>query len=518
MNKEKMSVNQWLTVILLLASIQASTAQGNAVKFPAADVRADLEYLYEALENAHYNFYAYVSKRSYDKAYSAMYKSIGIDSLSLLETTKLFQKLTATGNVGHSEVVFPAQPYIAFAQDGGNVFPLELAFEDGMGYVRKSYTENPNVRAGDQVLSIDGQPIESIQKAIYPYLSAERPYFKNAKLEFWSFPRLYWSVFGAREDFKVKTKSAGGRTATHNLEGIPVMQYETARGGEILNNERSLKYFDAVAYLRPGPFSSSEAGGEGRFRAFVDSVFTAINSKGTESLVIDLRNHAGGHNAYSDYLISYFADRPFRWYASFHLKTSKVLKAQTRLHATGAETDNYTKAILRHRDGEIFAYDQPPQEPAPAAKRYKGKVYVLVNRQTYSMAAVSAALIQDYGFAEIVGEETGDVPTLYASQFSFPLPQTGIVVKVPKGYIVRPNGDEKLAGVKPDHWVKDHKLFSLTDVPGEHSRPYATLARTALCLPPAITAPAPPIGFHDRATTRIPHKHSSLLPACFMLT
>ena len=453
-----MRINQRLTIILFLATFQVSLAQENVVKFPASDVQADLQYLYKNLEDAHYNLHAFVSKVKYDKVYRHIYKSIDKDSLSLLETTKLFQKLAATGNVGHCEVDFPVQPYIAFAQKGGKVFPLELAFEDGVAYVRKSYTSNSNVTVGGQILSIDGKAIKSIQEAIHPYLSAERAYFKNAKLEFWSFPRLYWSTFGEKHAFEVKLKGAGGRIGTHSIEAIPVMEYETERGGEILSSEPSSRYFGAIAYLNPGPFSSSQADGEERFKAFIDSVFTDMNSKNVNSLIVDLRNNSGGHNTYSDYLISYFASKPFRWYSTFQLKTSKVLKEQTRSSTPEKEINDYTKAILSHQDGEVFAYEQPIQNPAPETKRFKGKVYALVNRQTYSMAALSAALIQDYGFAEIVGEETGDVPTLYASQFSFPLPRTGIIVKVPKGYIVRPNGSEALSGVKPDHRVRDHLL------------------------------------------------------------
>lgn len=453
-----MKLNRWVVVALLFTATKISLAQENVVKFSAPDVKADLECLYKTLEDAQYNLYAYVSKSKYDKAYQAIYKSINKDSLSLLETTKLFQKLAATGNVGHSEIDFPVQSYIAFAQSGGAVFPLELAFEDGKAFVRKSYTGTSNVAIGDQVLSIDGQSITSIQKMIHPYLSAERPYFKNAKLEFWSLPRLYWSVFGEKETFRVELKRANGVTETSNLEAIAVMEYETKRGGEILSTEPSLKYFGAVAYLNPGPFSSAEADGEERFKAFIDSAFADINSKNIEGLVIDLRNNSGGHNAYSDHLISYFADKPFRWYASFKLKTSKILKEQTRRNTPETELDDYAKAILNHKNGEVFAYDQPIQNPAPEAKRFKGRVYVLVNRQTYSMAAVSAALIQDYGFAKIVGEETGDVPTLYASQFSFTLPKTGVTVKVPKGYIIRPNGNEALSGVKPDFIIRDHLL------------------------------------------------------------
>ena len=307
-----MSLRKWLPLILFLASVQASPGQKIEVKFPAEAVQADLKYMYKTLEEAHYNLYAYVSKQKYDKVYKNILHSVDKDSLSLLETTKLFQKLAATGNTGHSEVDFPVQPYIAFAQNGGKVFPLELAFEDDAAYVRKNYTGNTSIAAGDQLVSIDGKTIKSIQKAIHPYLSAERPYFKNAKLEFWSFPRLYWSVFGEKAMFKIKFKKADGSTVTQTIGAIPVMDYETLRGGEIVSSKPSFNYAGTIAYLNPGPFSSSEADGEAKFKSFIDSVFTDINANNTQHLIIDLRNNAGGHNAYSDFLISCFADKPFK--------------------------------------------------------------------------------------------------------------------------------------------------------------------------------------------------------------
>jgi hypothetical protein len=57
-----------------------------------------------------------------------------------------------------------------------------------------------------------------------------------------------------------------------------------------------------------------------------------------------------------------------------------------------------------------------------------------------------------------VGEETGDYPTLYASQFQYALPNTGITVKIAKGYIVRVSGSEAEQGVKPDIVIRDHLL------------------------------------------------------------
>src|SRR5690606_30187641 len=130
------------------------------------------------------------------KAYQDMHKGIKQDSLSLLEVTKLFQKFTAIGNVGHSEVDFAATSYIAYAKKDGTLFPLELAFENGTAYVRKNFSGNKGVKPGDEMININTVPIKQLRERIHLYLSAERPYFKDAKIEFLSFPRLYWSVFG----------------------------------------------------------------------------------------------------------------------------------------------------------------------------------------------------------------------------------------------------------------------------------------------------------------------------------
>ncbi|MEJ2006459.1 MAG: S41 family peptidase [Cyclobacteriaceae bacterium] len=60
----------------------------------------------------------------------------------------------------------------------------------------------------------------------------------------------------------------------------------------------------------------------------------------------------------------------------------------------------------------MYATALEPYQPQPEDKRFKGKVYVLINRLSHSMAAVTAAQIQDYDFGILVGEETGDYPPL----------------------------------------------------------------------------------------------------------
>ncbi|EMR01171.1 hypothetical protein [Cesiribacter andamanensis] len=133
-----------LLLLLLVHGATPLLAQQQEVRYSAADVKADLASLYQGLEQAHFNLYAFTPKRSYQRAFRQFNKAIGSDSLSLLETHKLFQRFTALGRVGHSELDFPAQAYIAYAMEGGRLIPLELAFEGEKVYIRKTLPAMPH--------------------------------------------------------------------------------------------------------------------------------------------------------------------------------------------------------------------------------------------------------------------------------------------------------------------------------------------------------------------------------------
>lgn len=443
-------------LLLIVLFLSKNGFAQNKPKLFSQSVKEDLDYLYKSLQSTHYNLFAVQSKESYDSLYNQLKLSIPIDSLTVLQTVTHFQKLVSFANTGHCEIDFPAQSYIDYAYNGGTVFPLELAFENTKAFVRKNFSTDLQIQIGDELLAIDGMQINEVLQQLYPFVSAERIYFKKAKIEFTSFPRLLFQLNGKKDSWMIQTKNKDNQISKLDVKAVSAIDYETNRNGEVVNPQKKFQLYGDIAYLNTGQFGSNEAYGEIVFKKYIDSTFLVIKEKNIKHLIIDLRNNPGGHNAYSDFLISYFAHKPFKWYSEFSVKTSKILKEQILLQAD--TTDEYSRAILSNTDGKIFNYDFPKYTPIENSRRFKGKVYVLINRQTYSMAAVSAALIQDYKFGKIVGEETGDVPTLYASQFSYTLPQTGIVVKAPKSYIVRVNGSKKLEGLKPDIYIQDHLL------------------------------------------------------------
>lgn len=436
--------------VIILALLFALPGFGQK-KFSKQEVVDDLHFLRESLEEAHYNLYAYVTKAAFNENFEKVKESITKDSLSVLEITSLFQTVVSKANNGHTEISFPGVAYSEYAYSGGTLFPLEIAFEDGKAFIRKNWSNNAELKTGAEIISINSQSIDEILQKIYPLLSAERRYFKLAKIELISFPRLFWQSYGEQKNFEVEIKR-DGNVQKYQIKSVSLIDGYEMKRDEIFSEKRELKFFEQFAYLKPGNFG----GNEQQYRRFIDSSFLEISRKNLPNLIIDLRNNLGGDDSFSDYLVSYIADRPFRWNAEFTLKTSAILKAHVREHYD--TTNHYWQSVLAHEDGSVYFYEFAEYEPQPKGKRYSGKVYALVNRQTHSQSAVTAAQIQDYGFASIAGEETGDFPSLYVSQYAYALPHTGIDVKVAKGYIIRVNGSKKPEGVIPDIHIKDHLL------------------------------------------------------------
>ncbi|MCC2618291.1 hypothetical protein LJ739_18690 [Aestuariibacter halophilus] len=438
---------------LLCATLLAVTCRADAddKTYTHKQVVDDFEVLYQSLIDTHYNPYAYITEAALKNKYLTLKQQLTAQSYPPLAAINVFQQLVASLNNGHTEIDFPAGPYVDYAEAGGTLFPLELVFEKGAAYVRADYSDNPKIAIGAELIAINGVPIADILQQIYPLISAERTYFKNAKLEVYTFPRYYWYAFGRQDNFTVSVRTENG-LQSHQLTAIPVIDGFEAKKDEILRAQQELTFYPRAAYLNPGHFSGKLA----QYQQFVDQAFQQINAAQVDNLIIDLRNNSGGDDAFSDYLVAYLADKPFKWHAEFHLRSSALLKRDTEQKRD--LTNPYWRSIMTHEDGARYAFEFEPYTPVPEQQRYTGNVYVLVNRQSHSQASVTAAQIQDHGWGVVVGEETGDYPTLYASQFQYPLPNTGITVKIAKGYIVRVSGSEQQQGVVPDIAINDHLL------------------------------------------------------------
>ena len=450
-------------IALVAAGFMAAAAKADSPSTPttpplltAEQARQDLDTLERSLRSAHYDLYVYLPREQYDAAFRQVRARLN-KPMASLDLVREFQPLVALGRIGHARIEFPVGAYIAAAQNGGTILPFDIRTQEDRVFVTHSYLPGSNIAPGAELLTLGGMPAKKLVDQVSRFVSGERPYMVSAQLERF-FPRWLWLMRGDIRDMDVRGIGVDGTPFTARINGLPIGEAEAQKSGwtEALS-AREVRIIDAkTAYLRPGPFYHDGGGDSmdvGPFRQFIDAAFAKILEAGSTRLIVDLRSNPGGDNSFSDVMVAWFADRPFRFSDDFSIKASPEIREQFRQTLAGTRDDTnivrrMANLIAQRKDGERVRVEL--ENTAPHPRRFTGQVYVLVDRHSYSNATSVAAMIQDYGFGTIVGEETADLPTSYASSAQFALPHSGISVTYPKGYFVRPNKDKSLRGVVPD--------------------------------------------------------------------
>ncbi|MEM7217837.1 MAG: S41 family peptidase [Pseudomonadota bacterium] len=433
-----------------------------------AALEADLLALYRGLQAAHYDLYADRSADEYDAEFAASRAAIR-ESQSRLDAWRLLQRFTAFGNIAHANIAFPAKAYGAFRAAGGRTLPIYPRIDAGRIYVRENYSSVRRISAGDEILSIDGEPAGLWLERTASYLSADTPRIAHSLLE-GRFPAYLWLVVGDRSRFTLRVRSPGSRRVRRVRVGA-LTGSELEAAIESAPKQFELDYTERVArmqapgiaYLRPGPFYNAEQQQQlwdsAAFESFIDDAFADFQRAAAHTLIIDLRTNPGGDNSFSDHLVAYLADRPFRFASRFVVRSSAQAEAANRARLdAGADlasvSARYAAAYAKTPHGQTFDFEIPwgrPRTGKNAVDRPFGdRVYALIDRNSYSNAVNVAAILQDYGWAIIAGEPTTDYATTLGAMERFTLPNTGFSVGFPKALIVRPSGDERRGGVVPD--------------------------------------------------------------------
>src|SRR4029079_10967524 len=161
---------------------------------------------------------------------------------------------------------------------------------------------------------------------------------------------------------------------------------------------------------------------------------------------------------FSDIMLAWFATKPFKFASSCKIRVSREAIASNarRLKVSPGNSQDishqFAALYAGARPGDIVSF--PVQETAPRPEpRFNGKVYLLMNRNSYSNCVAVAATVQDYGFGTVIGEETADLAATYGAMETFTLAQSGLDVGFPKAHIVRPNGNETARGAVPDRVI-----------------------------------------------------------------
>ncbi|MEM6638786.1 MAG: S41 family peptidase [Pseudomonadota bacterium] len=461
----------FLLALLALAPIRTVAADSDLV--PVKALRADFISLYEQLQSAHADLYAQRAKAEYDARFEAELAAL-TSPMTRFDATLLFQRFTAFGNVGHARIEFPEAEFAAFRDGGGRTFPIYPRIVAGVAYVGTDRSGLDEIREGDRIVGIGDVAMATWLDRTAELISADTDYIAHSLLEF-TFPKYLWALHGERDAVRLRLERDGRAFnvdvpfTTREAQSIAAQSAPDAFSLDT-NTCRFEIMDNGIAYLRPGPFYNVEnperAWDTSAFVSFIDRSFEEILDYGADRLIIDLRQNPGGDNSFSDPMLAWIADEPFRFYKHFLIRSSDQAAAANAARltrdpdgATGVSVA-FAKEYERVPRGEVFPFELAYATPREG-RRFEGQVYALVNRHSYSNAVNVAAIIQDYDMGIVVGEKTADMATTYGAMEHFTLANTGLRVGFPKAHIIRPSGDEKPDGVTPD-WVIESPILPTT--------------------------------------------------------
>ncbi len=436
-----------------------------SVVYSAEAVREDLVFLYETLQVSTYDLFLNTSKADYDSAFKIAMGSI-TGPMTYLEVNRLFKPFVVLAGFVHCTLDFPSEVYRQFNQNGGRRIPFKIGFFGEKVLLTANWSDNKQIEAGDEILAIDGIDIHQLLEKIYTYKQGESEYVKRTLLETGSLMDNWWYVFGDFSSGTVRIKKPGGEQIDTEVEGLTLEQYEertqAMQSPTFMKSGRAFEFIGDVAYLRPGIFlntesldiSSQDAFNNEAFLEFINSAFVEIAKRKPQYLILDLRGNYGGDNSFSDPMIAYFADKPFRITSKFSVRTSQVTKSFWK-DVDIPELADMKQKVMTLEDGTRFEVELNTTQPRTDDLAFKGEVIALIDRFSFSNTTSVAAIVQDYNFGILVGEETADTPSSCGAVHTFKLPNTKMGVMFPKACMVRPSGDPSLRGVVPDHKVSD---------------------------------------------------------------
>lgn len=448
--------------LLLVLPPAPSSASEPEVRWSPEEIRSEFDQLYDILSASHYDMFANRSRSAYDAMFERM--RAGFERpMSRGEIQQAFQRFVAYGNVAHARIDPPMADWETFRSSDGKAFPMFLRVVEGRVFV-DDFMGDIDLRIGDEVLEVDGTPALEWLAPLRAHLSADNDYLAYTMMEN-RLPILVWQEWGEAESYDLTLRRGGDGPFTTVAPALTREAFQAApaerppRFTLDWNTREARMLREGLAYLRPGPFYDNRPEAEhpwnpDAFHAFVDEAFESFIDAGAKRVLIDLRNNPGGGNAFSDHLVAWFADEPFRFSEKFEIKVSQAAIASNRerLEAQDDEdsiSNQLAAAYADHSPGDSIDFPVELVQPRDS-RRFEGDVFMLIDRHSYSNAVSVAAIGQDYGFATVLGEPTADLANTYGAMEHFTLSRTGIRVGFPKARILRPSRDPGADAVEPD--------------------------------------------------------------------
>lgn len=394
----------WGLFLMSLGLIACDSSSGNETlstdkqytftQYPREATRSGIELIYNRFKQRHFDPFHAHRELDWEALVSRQMASLP-DSMNAMEYYLHCLPVFNLLRDAHSFLLFPFDYSREFAAQGGTFIPIEADIRDGVLYVKNDLS-GQGIPPYSLIHSVGGVPAKKIVEDLSQMLNNER---QEAEEDYMAhfFPHMLFPLYGLDSSFSVAYTDPDGRKQKIELAGISPDSFPRP----YIPDFRFYTSGDSL-----GIMDINRCENKAGFAAFCDSVFRELKEQGIDHLVIDVRDNPGGSTYHGDTLFTYLTDKPFSQYG-------KVQWAERIISITE------TKVIM-HENQAVEAIARAN------SLRFKGKVYMLCNRFTFSSAAMMAATFQCYNMGFLIGEETGGHEVFFDEPEVLEVPSTSL--------------------------------------------------------------------------------------------
>ena len=455
----------------LVVNSQDKTENGDKKLFTHEEVHEDYLIFRKTLETTYPSLYRFTDSLNITKYLDDQLELLD-RSMTELEFYKIIVLTCSRINDEHI-IPTPSKIYYQSLRNSNHYFPFSLKIIDRRLFIFKSFNLQDKLPIGSEVLSINGHSVEEILNILLPTIPSDGyiQTFNIRHLEDYSMTQnqnlfdLNYPIFiESADSFKIEFihPEAKSRKQIVLIAGLDFTEYNKFYSERIgYKAPLEFKYLkNEIAYLRISSFLKYHRDNfKQDFYNLYDSIFRQLNQKGTKNLILDLRNNEGGDGT-GEKLLTYLLTKPYRHFDFTEEKFTGYAAVVDYLE-NGKDLFFVDSIVYRANTGmfrlkkEYYNYLPLLNEQKPDKNHYNGKLYVLINGASGSMASVVSSFLKANQRSIFIGEESGgtmegNTSLAYARLL---LPNTKIRIEIPLTKTVHYVNFIKGRGVFPDYYV-----------------------------------------------------------------